>query len=234
MPERPLQVMGIDAAGPANLRDTSAVVLEVLGSSRVVRVIAGASDADLVAEVASRLARGPVVVGIDAPLSYCPGGGDRPSDAALRAVLRQAGLASGTVMAPTMTRMAYLTLRGVVLARALELVAREAAGAGGQPMLRIVEVHPGGTLVLGGAAPADVRALKREPAARQRLLAHLEARGLRQIPSLLAEEDHHLCAAAAALAARDWAQGRAGWQWPADPPHHPYDFACGECVAVEA
>jgi hypothetical protein len=48
-----------------------------------------------------------VVVGIDAPLSYAVGGGDRPADRDLRRVVIAAGMRPGPVMPPTLTRMAY-------------------------------------------------------------------------------------------------------------------------------
>ncbi|MFP3489293.1 DUF429 domain-containing protein, partial [Staphylococcus sp. SIMBA_130] len=77
-----------------------------------------------------------VTIGIDAPLSYQPGGGDRPSDRALRQRIVKAGMRSGSIMTPTMTRMVYLKLRGISLSRGLEANAH------------IVEVHPGAAIGL--------------------------------------------------------------------------------------
>jgi len=39
-------------------------------------------------------------------------------------------------------------------------------------------------------------------------------------------DDHTVAACAAALAAWDWSRGKGRWVHPADPPAHPYDFAC--------
>ncbi len=121
-------------------------------------------------------------------------------------------------MTPTMTRMAYLTLRGVCVARLLE-------GVRPSPP-RIVEVHPGAALVLRDAPVDDVREMKRSPAARERLLAWLEGRGLRGASRGREATDHVVAACAAALAAWDWVSDRSAWLRRARPPLHPYDFAC--------
>src|SRR5688572_13918280 len=104
-------VVGVDLAGPSNVAETARVWLLPAGGRLV---LAGsrthATHAALLRTVEDLAAGGPVIVGLDAPLSYNPGGGDRPPDQALRERLVALGLPSGTVMSPTMTRMAYLTL----------------------------------------------------------------------------------------------------------------------------
>ncbi|MEM9556672.1 MAG: DUF429 domain-containing protein [Acidobacteriota bacterium] len=212
-------VVGVDLAGPTRPEHTGlAVARGDAEHMELERLEIGAHDEAIHQAVRAAAARDDeVVVGLDAPLSVNATGGDRPADRRLRHVVMEAGLPSGTVMAPTMTRMAYLTLRGVLVAR---LVAPLGA--------RVVEVHPSATLVLRGAPVADVRALKRSSAARARLLAFLEGRGLAGASAHAAREvtDHEVAACAAALGAHRWAHHRSVWLEAARPPHHPYDFAC--------
>lgn len=208
-------IVGIDASGPTNHDDTCACVLAVAdGRATYLRHVSGLSDAAAIALVAGL--DGPVVIGLDAPLSYSDGGGDRPGDKRLRDAITARGMLPGSVMTPTMTRMAYLTLRGMGLARGLTL------GCG--PAVRIVEVHPGAALVLRGAPVGDVRAVKSDAAARERLVAWLRDAGLEGLPDDVADTDHALMSAAAALAAWSWSEGRTAWICAAVPPLHPYDF----------
>ena len=207
-------VLGLDLAGPGNATDTAAALCRVVGDGlELVESHLGLADADIAAMLP---AAGDLVVGLDAPLSYQPGGGDRAGDRDLRARLRELGLASGTVMAPTMTRMAYLTLRGISVARLIGSL---------RPDARVVEVHPAGALVMRGAPVADVREMKRSAAARGRLIAWLGGRisGTGLSPDA---GDHEVAAAAAALAAGDWSRGRPAWSRDAEPPHHPHDYVC--------
>ena len=216
MPE--CHVIGIDLSGPTNVRGTAVACFLCLPDHlEHIATIQGADDALILESVDSVVAGGDLVVGIDAPLSYNPGGGDRAADAELRRLLSAAGLPPGTVLVPTMTRMAYLTLRGVVVARLLQY---------SQARARLVEVHPGGCLVLRGAPPGDVVALKRDPAARVRLAGWLGEHGLGSLPAAAAFNDHGIAAYAAALAAWQWSLGRSAWCRPASPPLHPFDFAC--------
>lgn len=213
-----MYVIGIDASGPANHDGTAMCVLDAReGGLRYVSHARGLGDRDIVDEVAPLREAAPVVVGIDAPLSYGDRGGDRPGDKALRAAIQGAGLSGGSVMAPTSPRMAYLTLRGVGLSRALLF-------AGGD--LRVVEVHPGAALVLGGAAVAEVRRVKADAGSRAAVVGWLGSVGVEQLPAEIAATDHEVMAAAAAWAAWRWATGRPSWSWPASPPCHPFDFAC--------
>lgn len=177
----------------------------------------GVGDSRLIELGVEAAAQADAVIGIDAPLSYNPGGGDRPADSELRALVVSRGLRSGSVMTPTATRMVYLTLRGLAVARALGSIGAE---------VRIVEVHPTAALVLRGAKPADVRELKRSGAARQRLLSWLDGQGLRGAAALDPSSDHLVAACAAALAAWGWSRGRSAWVSRASPPAHPFDFAC--------
>jgi predicted nuclease with RNAse H fold len=129
-----------------------------------------------------------------------------------------AGLIPGSIMPPTLTRMAYLTLRGITVARIVATIAGARA--------RIVEVHPGAACVLRGAPVEIVRALKSSAAARHELLRWLEGEGLEGIGSGPDPGDHFVAACAAALAAWKWSLGAPAWIHSADPPWHPYDMAC--------
>ena len=122
-------------------------------------------------------------------------------------------------MPPTMIRMVYLTLRGIVLARMLETLRPDFD-------LRIVEVHPGAGMLLRGAPSKVVSALKRDKAARTQLLQWLEAQGLKGISRAGNVPDHYVAACAAALGAWQWSLGKSVWLYSAKPPDHPYDFAC--------
>ncbi|ABA88731.1 protein of unknown function DUF429 [Syntrophotalea carbinolica DSM 2380] len=213
-----MKIIGMDLSGPSNTDETVCVVFEEQGALlRLVDFIDGATDRDIVAMLAAVEHCEPVVIGLDAPLSYNPGGGDRPSDKDLRQAIIKAGLHSGSVMTPTMTRMAYLTLRGMGIARLVAAV--------GSTMFRVVEVHPGGAMVLGGADIEAVKAMKTDGVARQSLLAWLAGEGLQGVARDHAT-DHYVAACACALAAWKWSRGRSVWYWPACAPYHPYDFAC--------
>jgi predicted nuclease with RNAse H fold len=218
MPPSARFIVGIDASGPANSKDTCACVLAVAGGrATYLRHVSDLGDAAAIALVGGLAQEGSVVVGIDAPLSYQDGGGDRERrDSELRQDVQKKGLLSGSVMTPTMTRMAYLTLRGMGLARGIQL----ACG----PDVRIVEVHPGAALVLREAPASDVRTVKSDEAARKRLAAWLREEGLDALPDEVAKSDHALMSAAAALAAWGWSEGRTKWIRPAEPPLHPFDF----------
>ncbi len=214
-----MNILGIDLSGPKNTADTGVVGSSEQGQGlQFVSSLRGADDSQIAEYVSNLAGSAPLVVGIDAPLSYNPGGGDRPSDAALRRLVREHGGGVG-IMPPTMIRMVYLTLRGIALARMLENLDPSMD-------LRVVEVHPGAALLLRGAPIGDLRALKRVQASRMNLLAWLETQGVRGLPRPPDMPDHFVMACAAALAAWDWARGRPAWRFPAQPPFHPYDFAC--------
>ncbi len=215
----PTYILGIDPSSPANAADTCAAAFAQQADRLSFReAVHGAGDLQIMDLVTSLGKEGRVVVGIDAPLSYNAGGGDRLSDKELRRLVITKGSRVG-VMTPTMTRMVYLTLRGVALTRMLESLRPQVDVA-------LVEVHPGACMALRGAPLQDVQAFKREPAARLRLLEWLEAQRVGGVPRLEDLSDHFVAACAAALAAWQWSLGRAVWCHPAQPPEHPYDFAC--------
>jgi predicted nuclease with RNAse H fold len=204
-------VVGIDLSGPTNARDTAVATARDDGDRlRCTGIELGLDDSGLRDAIESWGDH--CVVGLDAPLSYQPGGGDRHADRSLRRAVKPM-LPAGSVMTPTMTRMAYLTLRGMAVARLVQSL---------RPDARIVEVHPGASLVLAGADDADVRALKADADARERLRRWLGENGVGSIPTRPLG-DHELAAVAAARAAWRWSHGHAAWRAPADFPLHPFD-----------
>ncbi|MCS6864490.1 MAG: DUF429 domain-containing protein [Gemmataceae bacterium] len=214
-----LQVVGIDLAGPANARDSVMVQFHTHGDTlQLGEVHPGADDQSIWERCCRWATQSPIVVGLDAPLSYNVGGGDRPGDARLRHALASVGLRPGTVMPPTLHRMAYLTLRGLAVARLLQTITPRVPA--------IVEVHPGAALALRGAPALAVQTFKHQPRRRRELLRWLENQGLKGVARLRAPSDHVVAACAAALAAWQWQLGQAVWHEPAAPPFHPFDYAC--------
>ncbi|RLK50633.1 putative nuclease with RNAse H fold [Alkalispirillum mobile] len=206
------RIIGIDLSGPAGAQRTSVAVFRSKGEYlELEALVAGADDAEILRWVPDS-----AVVGLDAPLSYSSAGGSRASDVSLREALR-GGLHPGSVMAPSAPRMVYLTLRGVAVSRLIETE---------RPGVDLVEVHPTAALVLRGAPVDSVRAIKRDAGARQAVLDWLETVGLRGMGELPDQSDHSVAACAAALAAWKWHRGEAVWVYKAEPPLHPYDFAC--------
>ena len=214
-----MKIVGIDLSGPRNIADTCLVSFEERGEEIHLIEIQECAGDDQILESISRLGQNePIAIGIDAPLSYNPQGGDRPSDSELRRLVHAHGGRVG-IMPPTMIRMVYLTLRGFHLTRLLESL---------QPQyeLRTMEVHPGACMLLRGAVADDVRKFKFDSLARGHLLDWLETKGVKGISGAESVTDHYVAACAAALGVWQWAVGKPIWCFPADLPHHPYDFAC--------
>jgi predicted nuclease with RNAse H fold len=211
-------IVGIDLSGPANAADTVAVVLEVHRPRAVyLKQVAGADDESILRLIMAEAARPKVVVGLDAPLSYEPGGGLRERDRDLRRLLVARGMRGGSIMPPTLNRMAYLTLRGMAVARFLTCP--------GWPNVRVVEVHPGAAFCLHGAPVESVREFKREPRHRRMLLTWLASQGFEGLPEQ-EPSDHLVAACGAALAAWRWSRGQEAWCAYPEPPLHPFAFAC--------
>jgi uncharacterized protein len=206
-------IIGIDLSGPGSEKETAVITATANGNRLEFLGEHPGKDIDILALVRS-LPR-PVVVGLDAPLSYQPGGGQRARDADLRRHLIAAGLHPGSVMAPTFQRMAWLTLRGIGLAQVLR-----------QEGCAVVEAHPSGCLALRGAPIPDVRNFKDDGLCRPRLLQWLATLGFASLHISDNCSSHSVAACAATLAAHNWRRGTPAWITPADPPWHPYDFVC--------
>jgi uncharacterized protein len=215
-----VRVVGIDLSGPSNTKETALLWGHAQGAAfHYTGHRIGAGDADILEVVRQQAAMGPVCVGLDAPLSYQPGGGMRAGDSSLQTELIAAGMHPGSVMAPTMNRMCYLTLRGIAVAQML--IALDVKNPVG-----VVEVHPGGSMALSGAPVHLIKAMKDEPTARSNLRSWLGDQNMMQLPMDVMKSDHLLAAAAAALATWRWKDGRSNWLRAAEPPHHPFDFTC--------
>ncbi len=205
------QYAGIDLSGPSNTKDTSLAIFEGNAAQlSFVQLFEGATDEKIYEQFRVKK---DVTIGIDAPLSYQPGGGDRPSDRALRQQIVKAGMRSGSIMTPTMTRMVYLTLRGITLSRGLEANAH------------IVEVHPGAAIGLRARLEA-VLAYKTDIDSRYELRNFLESEGMTGIPEKALQSSHSFDACLAAYAAWKWQEGKSEFLYQAEPPFHPFDMSC--------
>lgn len=211
---------GIDLSGPSSPRKTCVVVLRCRrNSAEFVQSLPAADDAEIYALIAD-LSRGArLVVGLDAPLSYQPGGGLRERDRSLRERIVARGMRHGSVMPPTFNRMAYLTLRGMGVARLVSTL--------DEMRVQTIEVHPGATFCLRGAPLASVLAFKKKklPEHREVLLRWLSAQGIESLP-YSEQSSHFVAASGAALAAWAWSQKKPVWLAEPEPPFHPFPFAC--------
>ena len=212
-------IFGIDLSGPSNTKESALVSFEARNNSLQLKTaIEGVTDFSIYDAIADNSANAKAIVGIDSPLSYNPGGGDRKSDKDLRKHIIAKGLPSGSVMPPTLNKMAYLTLRGISVCRFLE----------SQPnkKINIVEVHPSGAMALRGAPVKSIKKMKTSTKARQTVLHWLENQGLNGINLSGSVSDHYVAACAAALAAWKWHLKESVWAFKSEMPFHPYDFAC--------
>ena len=212
--------MGLDLSGPSNPEETALSWFEIEGDGlSCLGHRSNASDDSILELLRDLYDRHEVLLGIDAPLSYQDGGGRRDCDVALSAALKERDLGFIGVMAPTYSKMGWLTLRGMGLARNIEL-----APEGHR--VRIVEVHPGATMGLHGAPREALQTYKRGDAGAVKELAFwLGSQGLGALPEFEARS-HGLDSCAAALAAWKWHRGDSAWLAEAKLPERPYDFAC--------
>jgi uncharacterized protein len=219
-----LKVIGIDLSGPSNPRDTVVSIFEKMnGSLKFRELISGATDEVILSRIEREAKRDSVFIGIDSPLSYQDGGGDRPADKNLRSYIKGLGMKPSSVMSPTMNRMSYLTLRGISLTRAIGTMNTS------NP-LRVVEVHPGA--VMGSRMPRELfpflLSYKKDEISLARIFQFLQATDLNVLPAEVLETTHAIDSCAAALGAWYWADPylEPKWCWTAEPPLHPYDFCC--------
>jgi predicted nuclease with RNAse H fold len=211
---------GIDLSGPSSPRKTCVVVLRCRkDTAEFVQSLPAAGDPEIYALIEDLSRDKPLVVGLDAPLSYQPGGGLRARDRSLRERIVARGMRHGSVMPPTFNRMAFLTLRGLAVARLL--------GTLDGARVKSIEVHPGATFCLRGAPLDSVLAFKKKrlPEHREVLLKWLSTQGIKSLPCS-EQSSHFVAAAGAALAAWAWSHKKSVWLAPPEPPFHPYPFAC--------
>ncbi|MGV2941691.1 DUF429 domain-containing protein [Mesobacillus sp. LC4] len=219
-----MRVIGIDLSGPKNHKDTVLAIFKQEGNHlQLVKWANNLSDQNILREIYEQSQLDEVVIGIDAPLSYQDGGGDRESDRELRKFIVNLGMRSGSIMPPTLNRMVYLTLRGIKLSREIE-------NLNAAYPISLVEVHPGA--VIGSRLSKQnieyVLAYKQEHSARSFIRNWLMEQGLTQLPIEMEVESHSIDACAAALGAWHWKAPsyNAKWIYRACLPLHPYDYCC--------
>lgn len=125
------------------------------------------------------------------PLFYQDGGGYRPCDADLRRFLNARGFHRVGVMAPTMTKMVYLTLRGISLVHNL-----------GKIGAQVYETHPGASLLLSGMDSNSVFNLKTHHEAIEAIVCQWHSQGL--MFSQPPKNDHQVMAVQALLTGERW------------------------------
>lgn len=219
-----MKIIGIDLSGPANHRDTVLTVFKQNQSELIFEdMIEHGSDHDIVSAIYEASLEDDVVIGIDAPLSYQDGGGDRPQDKSIRQFIKSYGLAGSSIMPPTLTKMVYLTLRGISLTRQIQSI-------NSAHKIRMVEVHPGAAIGTRIEFAKIQHALfyKKELQSRKVILEWLRAKKLVNLPDQLVDTSHGIDACAAALAAWHWVDEtkQPTWCWSETSEEHPYEFCC--------
>lgn len=189
---------GIDLAGPTNHKDTSMAFI----NDNVVSIKSGLSDSDIYELISINKVEH---IGIDAPLSYSESGGYRRSDSELRKMLNRNGFSGIGVMAPTYSRMIYLTSRGIRLTRLLSFLDNTP---------RIYEVHPGAFYVLDNYPYQLVKSIKKSNASLIEICRNIENRGYQF--ERMPDSDHELMAVGVALAVEGKLKGKAHWEYSSD------------------
>jgi uncharacterized protein len=83
-----MRVIGIDLSGPSNHKDTVLSLFKKQDSELLfLKLMRNVSDFDILEEIRVQSEIDEVIIGIDAPLSYKDGGGDRQGDKLLRSLL---------------------------------------------------------------------------------------------------------------------------------------------------
>jgi predicted nuclease with RNAse H fold len=219
-----MKIIGIDLSGPANHKDTAMAIFQYM-DDRIVfeNMVLNASDEKIIAAIEGAASLDDVAIGIDAPLSYQDGGGDRPQDKSLRQFIKGHGLIGGSVMPPTLTKMVYLTLRGMgVTRRIMELKIPN--------NIKIVEVHPGAAIGSRVGIDGLYQALhyKKEKESGKAILDWFDTVGLNGLPNEIFEVSHQIDACAAVLAAWHWADPSKlpAWHWKLTSAEHPFEVCC--------
>ena len=217
-------VIGLDLAGPSNHKDTVLTVFQKNKNQLAFQqMIPNISDEEILNKIIDLSRLDKLVIGIDAPLSYQDGGGDRASDKELRKYIVSLGMKPGSIMPPTFNRMVYLTLRGIKLTREIGTLHTTFP-------VSIVEVHPGAAM---GARVSEkeidyVLTYKQNLSSRKYLKNWFEQQNIIGLPNGIENESHTIDSCAAALAAWHLADPSLKPQWifTAKPPLHPFDYCC--------
>lgn len=191
-------VAGIDLAGPTNHNDTSLAIID----DNNIYIESDLSDSDIFRIVEDRSIKH---IGIDAPLSYSENGGFRKSDGELRKLLNARGYTSIGVMAPTYSRMIYLTSRGIRLSRLLSFTDKKAD---------LYEVHPGAFYVFDDYSYEIVKSIKKSYEGIVNICKDIESRGY--VFNDYPKTDHEIMAVGAALAVEAKLKGKIHWEYEKD------------------
>lgn len=219
-----MKVIGIDLSGPANHKDTVLAVFQVRNNLLCFEdMIVDASDEMMISAIMAAASVEDVVIGIDAPLSYQDGGGDRPQDKSIRQFIKSFGLSGSSIMPPTLTKMVYLTLRGITLTR--RIMANKDFRK-----IRLVEVHPGAAIGsrIGTEGLDHALHYKKDLESRKVIFEWFETIGFAGLQYEIHLISHQIDACAAALAAWHWADPtkQPKWFWNETSPEHPFEFCC--------
>jgi uncharacterized protein len=219
-----LKIIGIDLSGPANHKDTVLTVFHLhKGMLEFQGMVEGASDEMLISRIEAESMSDGVVIGIDAPLSYQDGGGDRPQDKSIREFIKGYGMSGSSIMPPTLTKMVYLTLRGIGISRRINYINT-------LHEIKIVEVHPGAAIGtrIGSSKLPHVLQYKKERQSRAAIFTWFESMGLNKLPEEIIDSTHKMDSCAAALAAWHWTDPtkHPTWHWKTISSQHPFEFCC--------
>ena len=212
--------LGIDLSGPVNIIDTaiSWFKYDYLNEQLVLINYKIGADDNFIFNIVKDLSRNNnLLIAIDAPLSYNIKGGDRKSDQSLRKFLKERDFKTSSVMTPTMTRMSYLTLRGISITRILETLNNKP---------KIIEVHPFISLLINGANKVDIDNVKKNTKAKKNILTFLKKRQISDLPTIASKNDHFLSSIIAARIVYLYSKNQYQWISKRKFPFHPYDFVC--------
>lgn len=211
---------GIDLSGPVNIIDTVISWFKYDRSKEKLNLIdykIGADDYFIFNIIKDLSINNDLFLAIDAPLSYNMNGGDRESDKSLREFLKKKNIKTSSVMTPTMTRMSYLTLRGISITRILETLKKKP---------KVIEVHPFVSLLINGANKEDIKNVKKNEKAKQNIFNFLKKRQISNLPVIVSKNDHFISSVIAAQIAYFYSRNQYQWRSKRKFPFHPYDFVC--------
>ena len=132
-------------------------------------------------------------------------------------------MSGSSIMPPTLTKMVYLTLRGMGITRRINSINTSHD-------IKIVEVHPGAAIGtrIGSSGLPHVLQYKKDRKSRLEIFTWFKKIGLKNLPEEITESTHMMDATAAALAAWHWADPtkQPTWHWKTISSQHPFEFCC--------